>query len=256
MTRREPTDDELLAMLEGELTSSRAGTIDTHIHSCASCRARLRRLSDTLDAVGTVETESASIDLVRSINERIDHPEPNRPKQARAWVWALAVAVAGLGLLLPLAQQEEIRSKAGAARPSERWTGIRVFRLGEEGPSPVSDLVRPDDDLLFAYANLGDHPAEHLMIFGVDRSGRVYWYYPAHRDPTLDPGSIPIQPASSRELREKIRHPLEPGHLTLHALFTNEPLLVSEVEEAVAEGHLQDLAADGTLQTLHLEVAP
>lgn len=254
MIRREPTDEELLAMLEGELTSSRAGTIDTHVHTCASCRARLDALQGTLDSIATIEPESASIDLVGAMWERIEQPALNPRRSFGAVALALAAATAALAIILPVSRSD-FRPKSGAAHRSDRWTGIRIYRADEDGAHPVDRRIRSDDYLLFSYANLAERPARHLMIFGVDQSRAVHWYYPAHLDPGQDPTSIRIEAAPSRELREKIRHDLPPGDLTIHALFTEGPLYVSMVESAVAGGRLDDLTASGAHQKLHLEVA-
>ena len=95
--------------------------------------------------------------------------------------------------------------------------------------------MQGDDALLFSYSNGGPEPFSHLMIFGVDTAGRVFWYHPAFTDAATDPTSLPIGGGQvDVELPEQVRHQLAPGHLTIYGLFTRQPLGVKAVEQEVA----------------------
>jgi hypothetical protein len=96
----------------------------------------------------------------------------------------------------------------------------------------AGDALRRDDELAFAYEN--PEGKTHLMIFGVDEAGRVFWFHPAWSSENEDPMAVAIEDGRERhELREAIRHHFKGDKLEVHGLFLNRALTVREAEAAV-----------------------
>jgi hypothetical protein len=93
------------------------------------------------------------------------------------------------------------------------------------------------------------------MVFALDRTGHVYWFWPAWNAAADDPAALAIATGPAPvELAEAVRHPFPPGPLTVHALFTRRPYHVREIEAAAAGQALADL--EGVLLSHPLEVLP
>jgi hypothetical protein len=114
--------------------------------------------------------------------------------------------------------------------------------------------------LLFSYTNLGRDPLANLMIFGVDSRAGVHWFYPAYEREGSNPSSISIaKGAAQAPLAELIQDEFSPGPLTIHALFSNRPLQVLEVEGWLKSDPYGKLAArvpNGVDQVLTTRVEP
>ena len=127
-------------------------------------------------------------------------------------------------------------STAAASAP-ERWAGIGVYRVTGGGPPQrLGERISRDDGLLFTYTNLGARPFTHLMIFAVDGSAQVRWFYPAYQRAGTNPASISIEANANVPLAEVVRHPFATGPATFQALFSRRPLRVEEVEAWLAHG--------------------
>jgi hypothetical protein len=219
------------------------------------------------------------IDLLPDLQARLANLTPTAAEPRRRWtsprLLGLAAAATVIALGLPIVLWKTwptttgpdagYRAKTATTQRDarSRWIALGAFCLsGEAAPEPLHDVLHVDDGLLFTYTNLGPAPFSSLMIFGLDDSGRVYWYYPAFLDARDNPKSIDIQKDASRVgLHEVIAHPYREGSLTLFGLFSDEALSVAEVENAVQRG-LHDGAAleaafDGVrVKTLRVKVVP
>jgi hypothetical protein len=118
----------------------------------------------------------------------------------------------------------------GAAPASE----LVAYQIRGERHGELHDAMARDDELSFAYRNLAVKP--YLLVFGVDDTHRIYWYYPAWPDPGRVPSAIPI--AASREqlveLPEAIRHDIAGTSLSIYAAFVTRPWTTVEVEARAA----------------------
>jgi hypothetical protein len=155
------------------------------------------------------------------------------------------------------------RSGSGEIAASPTAPAITVIRLPAAGsPARAGAVVHADEALAFTYRNPPAAGFRYLMIFARDPAGHLYWYWPAWRDPdAVAPSAVPITASEAPvELREGVRHPLAPGPLTLHALFTAQALDVHAVEAAAREGDagLQALVerSRGHLVQERVEVLP
>jgi hypothetical protein len=149
---------------------------------------------------------------------------------------ALLIAVAG-GRLISRPRVSRIGepSPRGALRVTADAPAIHLFRsVSARAAEPVDvGPIQARDGLLFAYSN-PDAAFTHLMVFAVDESYAVHWYYPAYQRAGENPAAIPILPGTTgAELGEEIRQRLRPGPLRLYALFLREPHRVLEIEALV-----------------------
>ena len=273
--------NELLLLVEGEVSQSRAQEIQAHVALCDACRDRLQQLRTTIEALGQADEELKDLDLFPSVRKAVaarDEARSQRAWNVHRYVWGFASASAVAAALLiaflmtrPSDQPSEngefrARTSSTGGPDPKAWVGIQAFRVVDGQPAaPLGDVVAVSDALVFAYSNAGANPFRYLMIFAVAKDGETFWYYPAFNTPGTDPESIPIsQGLVGVELPDRVKHNLPAGELTIYGLFSLEPLKVSEVErtasalaqrgddEPTASG---DLSPDKTLQhVLHTRV--
>lgn len=236
-----------------------------HLRGCEACRNRYRAhsLLETLDDPHGVRARER---IARSVF-------PQARKRAGGWAWwgAAGLAAASLALLVVRpslpdghhvqdgqdGQDQAFRARGQASQPQDPGPSLLVFRIPQDGP-PVraGSTLRAGEALAFSYVN-GTGGDDRLMVFGVDATGRVHWFWPAWNRQDEDPTALPIRQATAPiELGESVRHDLIPGTLTIHGLFTSHPYRVREVESAVAAGPPGLAALRGTLWTERLEVLP
>jgi hypothetical protein len=158
------------------------------------------------------------------------------------------------------AETPEFRAKGAirAVADGQRWSGIRVYRaLSDREAEPIDGTLSVGDRLLFSYTNLAHPPFTHLVLFAVDASGRVHFYYPSYEQPGVDPAAVPIRSGADEVLPDLISHDYSTGPLVLQAVFSRRPIPVSEVERLLREhrGGLRDeQLPDASIQTLQLRV--
>jgi hypothetical protein len=151
-------------------------------------------------------------------------------------VFAASMFSAAVCLGLAFAPRErsapDFRAKsAGLAANSSPWAGVQAYRVRAGKPERLGDALAASDGLLFSYSNLGSEPLSNLMIFAIDTSGEVHWFHPAYQREGTNPTSISIEKGAAQvPLAELIEDQFPPGPLTIHALFSNRPLRVLEVE--------------------------
>ncbi|MEK6609105.1 MAG: hypothetical protein AABZ30_15715 [Myxococcota bacterium] len=143
-------------------------------------------------------------------------------------------------------------ARGGAKDDPAKWVALRAYRRAGDGarPEPLGARMRRDDALLVAYDNAGPRAYAWLMVYAVDASGSVRWYYPAFEAPGQDPSSIAIAAGSGVELPDQVRHPLAAGPMRLHALFSRAALRVTDVERD--PDRIPDGAARATIE-LHVD---
>ena len=95
-------------------------------------------------------------------------------------------------------------------------------------------VIDRQDELAFTYQS-HDETKTHLMIFGLDERGRVYWFHPEWTVETDNPKAIRIESdGRPHDLREAIRHRFEGVRLEIHGLFLDRPASVRDVEEVLS----------------------
>jgi hypothetical protein len=217
----------------GRIEPSREKLLRAHLTQCASCRAYYERhlLLARLDPQATPARER----LARGLGLA-----PRRaPFFFRAAPLALAFAGAALTLLCflfftpPRADgASEFAARGGPAAANPKLL-VYTVRQNEQSQRP-DKTIQSTDALAFAYANPGGF--KHLLVFGVDEHGHVYWYFPEWSNATTDPRAIEIGVAAdARELPEAINHELDGRKLTIYGIFLDEQPSVRRIERLVAE---------------------
>jgi hypothetical protein len=237
------------------------GRLWRHLRGCSPCRARYRSraLLETLEPDGDERAR-------RRLGRAVFAPRA----RVRPAFWTLGLALAAAIVLLVVLPRRLLDSgfspRGGESAPAAGGAGLVVFRipaLGRQGQPAerVGAVIRGGDGLAFSYLNPPEVAATHLMVFAVDGSGRVYWFWPEWRLATDNPTALPIQVSPTAvELPEGVRHDLPPGPLTLYALFARHPYDVRHVEAVVAAGQGSEgqvlRGLNGVLWSERLEVAP
>jgi hypothetical protein len=220
---------------DGRLGPSSEARMRRHLGGCADCRARYER---------HLLAEAALPDGQRRVEDRgwqgilaAAQAPPARRSRIAVPVLALAGAAALLVLLPQLRRPPAPVERGGPSSGAPTGPELHLFRALPGGDSAaVSDRVRAGDGWLVAYSNPGTE-ARWLMVFALDDACRVHWFYPAYERSGENPGAVPIRTGENAvELGEEIRHPLQPGRLSLVGLFLAQPLDVLAVE-AVLRGH-------------------
>jgi len=240
----------LAAYLEGEVTASERALIEADLEESSELRKAFGTLTKLRDALSAPLDEFEATDLVPALGRARENPPVVRPRGKRRIglpvVGVVAVcAAAGAGFLLRGHEVGEFRAKSAASttEPGQRWAGVVAYEFSGTGdPTRLGQELPASHGLMFSYTNLGPKPFGYLMIFGQDALGQVRWFHPAYERAGTNPASIPIRGgAASVALAELIRHDLPTGTFTFHALFTQRPLHVVELEALLARDGVRAL---------------
>lgn len=218
-----------------------------HLPTCETCRRRYERrlLLERLTPSAPPREER----LARALGLA-----PRRRPRTSSWAVGVGLATASVAAAALLVLRQARPPDAAGFSPRGAGPAVlaplEVYRVRGDGPAErVTGQLRASDELAFTYRN----PAgkRRLMVFGL-QGARVSWYFPGWTEQADNPVAVPIEPtATPRELQAAVSQPLAPGTLTLHALFTDAPLTVREVEAALDAG-----ALPGVDTVLTLEVVP
>lgn len=239
---------DLAGLIAGLLDPEPAAALRAHLDRCASCRARhasmLAMARNLAPDAGEFEDAHLVGDVMQAI--RTAKVRSRAPRVIGRWLWAPILAASAAAVLLiakPFSpdRQDGFAVRGGMAASPDRWVSIEIFRASGAGYRRVIDRIAPQDALAFAYSNRGDEGYRHLMIFAVDETGEIFWYYPAQPGP-----GVSITKTAHADLPDEIRHRLRPGRLRVFAVFSKETRAFAEVEEALR----RELRAGRTLERL------
>jgi hypothetical protein len=214
------------AHFERHLPADEIHALFEHLPDCPSCCDRYEKqlLIETLDpqAPGPKVRMRAGL-------------APVAPRRIGVVVAAGVFAVAASALfVVGRARPGESFSPRGHARNFDTSPRIEIYRVAPGTPARrIEDTIGKNDDLAFAYAN--PTGKLRLLVFAVDEHRHIYWYYPAWTDPKDAPQAVPIRQSKELvEMDEAVVQPIDASHVTLFAVFTDEPVDVHEVEARVA----------------------
>lgn len=206
----------------GTIAPANERELRAHLGACASCRLRYERF-----------LLLARFDhRIRSAEDRLAHGlglRAHRRARSSPMVVALGLAAALAIVLLQRPDPPAYLARGGVV--VESGQALYVYRIAPGGaPQPVvSGVIGPRDELAFAYRNRAGW--SRLLVYAVDRAGRVYWYHPGWLDATTSPVAVQIEPGPERhELPEAIAQPLPHGELEIHAIFTDDAADVLAIE--------------------------
>jgi hypothetical protein len=197
-------------------------------------------------------TEDQASDAPLARRDRLERVLFDRPKQRLSTqrfilsAAALVVCIACVSALLHLWPDPQRASRVSSSAGSglqikggdegiiaeDRYVSVVAYR--HLRPSKryieVERSFRHDEPLAFAYSNGGPSPFTHLLVFGIDDRGIVYWYHPEFSDQTDSPRSVSIEAGSDIELPAQIRHRYQGSTLRVFALFSRRAIEVKRVE--------------------------
>jgi hypothetical protein len=240
-----PTEDELIALLDGEATENRAAALRTHVAGCTRCQRALAALEALTRALAAPVHGTPSPDAVAKIMRRIEvEPPAHAPAKrgARRLPWAplgaLAVAAAVATLWIgtrAMSRDAGLFAARGAAASAslQRDVGVFIHRAGERlEPLAAADVVTKDTAYAVSYVNLGPAGSAFLMVFAVDAAGEVHWIQPAYLDAADDPRAIALKHAETDEPlpTAAVLDAPAPGPLRLVSIVCPRPLHVSQIE--------------------------
>jgi hypothetical protein len=182
-------------------------------------------------------------------------------------LFAMGMAAAAALVLLvaqPKAPTGTFSARGGPLAPNkERALGFEAHaHRGGAGQVPVllrtGDALGPSDGLSFTIYNR-TRAAQELLLFAVDASLEVHWFYPAYEDERSNPSSVTLKEAPEvTQLPEGVvmERPAQ-GSLQVVALFVPKKTQVKDVETALTGQGVQGLAKafpGATLQALDVVV--
>ena len=268
-----PTEDDLIALLDGEATENRAAELRAHLQRCASCQAILasfERLRDALAELSDVPEEGTAPRVLERLQAAPPAPlTPPRSKRRLAYPLAVAgvLAVAAAAAIWPRLHGDpgtfasRGHGPEGEARSLHRDVGVTV-RRGAPGLPPLADGegVSAETSYAVTYRNLGAGASAFLMVLAVDSAHVVHWIHPAYLEAGDDPSSVPLDHAALDQLLPAtvtLDGPAS-GELRVITLVSPRPLRVSQIEglgaQEIAPGPLRARfpEADVAGLTLHL----
>ena len=223
-----------------------------HLPTCADCHGYYER------HLLLARLDPKALDAKARLAQGLGLPRP----RSAAWslgVIGLAAAAAAVALVVAprlLHTDGGFTPRGPAVKLPEVHLSVFRFQRGAERSAavPVTDRIGAGDELEFAYENRAGK--QRLMIYGVDEHRHVYWFFPAWQDPATDPEAIRIEAGEgTHELPEAVAHYFDGRQLTLHALFTDAPLTVRDVERRLENNQAVPDAVDLTRPPLSVERA-
>ena len=242
-------EENLLRSLDGDLSAKEDQELHKIIDGSEALQSQWTELSSIKASLKENATSFDKVDLSARFEKQLAKGEEGRSRlprrsfrQRRMW-WFASVAMS-LGLVFlwvgrtsQESSERGFRTKSASQIGGHQGAGFFVFKIGQSGAvESLKTTLGPDDDLAFAYINLGPQGFSHLMIFALDSSGSLHWMYPSPSEGASNPTSLKVKLSEGMvELPDQINSPFSGGTLRIFALFTNEALEVSAVEENMAD---------------------
>jgi hypothetical protein len=239
-----PTEAELLAFADADLSPEQLRRVEVHLEVCRTCSKQVISLSTVLeDLAAAVGPPLDVAEHVASVMKRLDS-RGKRSKSAKRAFWGGAAAAATLAVaaaaLLALTRgfgsdvpRGQLAARGEAAEHGlAREVGVQVYEqaaalraLNAESHVPVSAA------LTAGLRNVGGGPA-YLLLFAVDARHAVHWVAPEFTVPGSDPAAVSISPSLEERLLPSAVafDDLAPGPSRIVALVSKEPMHVSEIE--------------------------
>ncbi|MGH7436225.1 MAG: anti-sigma factor family protein [Polyangiaceae bacterium] len=239
MTRGCPTTEDMVLLIDGELTENRATWVRDHLSGCAACREEVASVQALVRNVAApIEPSPGALErLLARLDEARAAPAP-RWRPVLAGVLGLAAVAAAVALIpaahLRRSDPDGFTARGAPAQPSiARDVGVTLYRhAGRLDLLAAGDYVTAQTAYAVSFRNLGADGSAYLAIFAQDSAGEVHWIEPTWVDPAQDPASVPL-PHADRESPPRTSVVLERpavGAMHLFVLVTPVPVRVSEVE--------------------------
>ncbi len=261
----------MAAYVAGTLSDERGREIGAHVEACPACAELRRSFVSLTQQVRLDDTEIPQEDLVNDVlslvqsgrAERQRFPVPVAPSRwglrPRWWLVpafglpvmaGLLFAVGGTGKYKPNDEDTTgFRARGAAKERTDRWISLDIFRARAGEYEPVQESIATDDALTFSYRDRSSPAFTHLLLFAIDDSAQVHWYYPASAEDKA--ASITLTGNAAADLPDQVRYHLGQGSLRMFAIFSREPLQALSVQN-LAQAELKRLRSAAALGRLPL----
>jgi hypothetical protein len=238
----------LMLHFQQRLSREHEKKLRRHLEGCIECQALYL-------AMMMGEGEGDAAESSQNRHRRLEHAlfgsaarppsrETSEAPQAQTASWRLLLSCGGaisavlLLALLALLPKEPLFREKGSGQGTSRFVSIEVYtrRDASQRPQPIGRRLGRTDPLAFSYSNQSREHYDRLLLFGIDSTYTVYWFYPSWTDPRQNPASIAIRRGVGVELEDEVTHHYEGRQLRLFAIFTKRrELRVAEVERIVRQ---------------------
>lgn len=275
------TDKETIELMSGFLAQEKAADAFVHVERCKPCAERLREFKELRDGIGAGEGEfqdSALCEEIMTLIELGRGKKARLPGMRRAFPWNRWTAVAAAAAIVLTttavfqfaglknidAAIEDISDSGNrhgfasrSGTPSlDQWVSLTLFeRRDANGGStyhPVEASIRKGAFIAAAYEDRSALPFPYLMVFAVDQSGEVFWYYPEYDKNGPDQISIETLPVGGKiSLPDEVTHDFSLGQIRFFGVFSKAPLNAALVEATVKR---QSAAVQGLSKLTQLPI--
>ena len=246
MTSRCGDEEELLRLLDGELTENEAERLRQHLRACGVCAARSAELARTLGdlkaPLAEVDPDAAIEEVMRRLPTAVADASAvaARPRVARWSLLAggLAAVLAMSALVVtrrvPRGQDGDGFQARGTSAGTSigRAVGVGLYRAAREHEALAQETrVRPDDAYGVRYRNLLAEPV-YLLAFAIDATGTVHWVSPSiprSEEQSGGRGALSFQGGGPPAVRDELEAP-SPGPMRFVAIVSRSPLHVLDVD--------------------------
>ncbi len=258
-----PAHEELVELVDGELTENRASRVRVHVDGCDRCRrevAAYHQLVSDLSAPVAARAGAEGRLLARlEVGTRAPAAPRVRWPALAGILGALALAGSLVVVLRPGGDaDQELTARGGASVHSlARDVDVSLY-ASRAGLQPLRDgaAVSPTTPYAVSYRNLGE-PA-FALVFAVDAAGEIHWISPAYLAADSDPASLPLGRTAHDVVLPKATVFDTPaaGSLRVFVVITRHPLRVSDVEHlgAVDRAALTRRWPEADVRTLTLDL--
>ena len=212
---------------EGQLPPLQARALKVQLSRSPKLREEYNRYVELERTLSQQTTPQAQVDRLLARGAPVTSSW--RKSAVLRFSTGLLALAAGL-LLFALVRPAPSEFTARSGRGDQAW--IKAYRVApKEPPEPLREQMQRGDGLLFSYRVLKGSEHRFLAIMAKDAQGRVHWLYPAYRDPSESPRSIPVQPNQKEvELPDMVLIKPAAGKMRICGVFTERALDVKTVD--------------------------
>ena len=241
-----PTETELLAFADADLSPEKLERVEQHLEVCSSCARRVVALTRLIEDIAA-PLAPADQDLgehVASVMKRLDEPVKAQPTRALTWgAITVAVLAAAAALLFVRGRsvdehEGQLAARGGLSEPAlSRDVGVQLYtQTPELRALTAGRKIQAQSSFTAGLRNTGGRPV-YLLLFAVDAHNDVHWIAPEFTVPGSNPRAVSLAPQAEERLlpTAAVFDDLAPGPLRLIALLSAEPRSVADVESLTPE---------------------
>lgn len=242
-----PTETELLAFADADLSPEQLERVERHLEVCSSCARQVVALSRLIEDIAA-PLAPADQDLsehVAAVMKRLDEPAKAQPARALTWGAVTVAVLAAAAVLLFVRgrsgddlERGQFAARGGLSEPAlSRDVGVQLYtQTPELRALTAGSKIQAQSSLTAGLRNTGRTPV-YLLLFAVDAHNDVHWIAPEFTVPGSNPRAVSLAPQAEERLlpTAAVFDDLAPGPLRVIALLSAEPSAVADVESLTPE---------------------